>query len=125
MVKFKYTIKELKRDFGKDNVTYEKIDKFIYASVDVTIKNEKKNVIQELSKFDLILSEKYKQSRAGNFDYHLKSNPQYNICLIIESESKRDFKIMIQQIDNTELWGTIVYYVSIDQSCYKLNYFDT
>ena len=124
MPKFIYTAKKLEEEFGKTNVIIQKIGNITYSSVDVSAKNTSKNIVQELSKLGLIFSEKHKQSGPGSFELQLRENSGYNVCLIIESSLKNEFSIMIQQINDISVIGTIAYYICKDNTCYRLNHWN-
>lgn len=119
---FVYTIKNLKKEFGKKNVILSKINNINYACVDVLEKDQDRNISAKLSKLGLMFSKKHKQYTPGSFNLQLKKNPGYNICLIIESDIRGSYQIMIQQINNIPVIGTIVYYICNNDLCYKLNY---
>lgn len=121
--KLKYTINDLKRDFGINNVIEEKTDSISYASVDVALKNNKINVIKELERAGLILFGA-NRINCDNRLFLLSEHPGHNICTITEYNQPGDFSIVIQQSSVIRVENTIVFYVSFRGVHYQLNHWD-
>lgn len=119
----KYTIKDLKRDFGPDNIIEEKAGNILCASVDVVLKDNTVNVLKELEKIGLILL----GANKIECDHHLfllNEYPGCNVANIVEYNDPGNFKIVIQQSTSSITKNTIVCYTSNRGNHYRLNHLD-
>lgn len=120
-----YSIRQLKEDFGKENVATETINKIRHAYADVIIKSKyQTGIAKKLEQIGLYFSEKHKSIHDKYPVEMIQKYSNYNVVTIIESDNDTDFKLMIQQKVAVQLVGTIVYYMTRDNIYYKLNHWE-
>jgi hypothetical protein len=122
-----YTIKQLKNEFGKYNVTNIKSnDDVNIASVYVTQQIDPRNpnnIAKKLAKLGLLFSGNHKENFTEDYVTKLlKQYPNYSVCTIIELPNC--FRIMIHQVNNVRVHNTIFYYICKNGICYRLNHWD-
>lgn len=118
-----YTIRDLKKDFGIDNIIREETSKNEFASVDVVLRRDKVNIIKELEKIGLVLFGTNK-CNDGSHTFLLDEHPGFNICTIIEHKEPGNFILMVQQPVDQFIGNTIVCYITKYGEHYRLNHWD-
>ena len=118
-----YTIKQLKNDFGKQNVKSTLLLNNVHQSyVDVIKCSKETNIAKKLSKLGLLFHGDHKENDKEYRNNLLKKYSDYNSCTIIELSGY--FRILIHQNKDLPVNGTIIHYICKDGICYRLNHWD-